>query len=93
MKDEEWEELRKIFLNVALERAKQMREALLKGNFKLIQIYAHQLRGSAGSYGFSDITEIAGQIEEKCISNSYHEVSEFIQRLYDLIVKFNSNSR
>ncbi len=89
----EWENLRKNFLNIALGKVKQMKEALLNGNLSLIQIYAHQLKGSGGSYGFPEVTEIAGQIEEKCISNSCHEVSELIQKLYDLIEKFNSDSR
>lgn len=87
----DWENLRENFLNIALERTKLMREELSKGNLNLVQLYAHQLKGSGASYGFPEITELAGQIEEKCTPNS--EVSELIQKLYDLIEKFISNSR
>ncbi len=70
-----------------------MKKALSEGNLNLIKMYAHQLKGSGASYGFPEVTEIAGQIEEKCISNSCNEVSELIQKLYDLLEKFNPDSR
>jgi HPt (histidine-containing phosphotransfer) domain-containing protein len=89
----DWEKLKENFLNIALGKVNQMKKALSEGNLNLVQTYAHQLKGSGASYGFSEITEIAGQIEEKCASNLCNEVSELVQKLCDLIEKFKSNSR
>ncbi len=89
----DWEKLREKFLDIALGKVNQMKKALSDGNLRLVQLYAHQLKGSGTSYGFPEITEIAGQIQEKCASNLCDEVSELVQRLCDLIEKFKSNSR
>ncbi|CUS98457.1 Hpt domain-containing protein [Candidatus Kryptobacter tengchongensis] len=79
--------LQKIFLSIAEKKAKQMMEAIELKNFDLVKLYAHQLKGSGGSYGFSRITEISSQIEQKCIQNSCDEVIKLVQELHNLIDK------
>ncbi len=42
-----------------------LRELFHKGDFPQIQAIGHKLRGSAGSYGFSELSEIGKELEEK----------------------------
>lgn len=84
---DEWKNLQKNFLTIAQQRTSEMKEALLSGNFSLIQHYAHQLKGSASSYGFPELGEISGEIEKKCASNSFDQVNELVLKLHALIEK------
>ncbi len=46
------------------ERAQAIRRALEQSDFETLLRLAHQLKGSAGGYGFPTITDAARQLEE-----------------------------
>lgn len=86
-----WISLQKKFLDIAEQKVERMKEAFEVKDFKLIKLYAHQLKGSGASFGFKEITEISEQIEQKCISDSCFEVIGMIHKLADIVKKFKSN--
>lgn len=43
---------------------KKLNEAILKDDFALIQSLGHKLRGSAGSFGFDQLSEVGKELEE-----------------------------
>lgn len=89
----DWKNLQKVFLTIASEKLHLMEQAFSNKNFSLIQLYAHQLKGSGASFGFNEVTEIAGQIEEKCLQNSCEEVEGLLKKLNNVIENFKLNSQ
>ncbi|CUS88433.1 Hpt domain-containing protein [Candidatus Kryptonium thompsonii] len=89
---DEWKKLIKFFIDTAEEKVNQMKKALETKDLKVIQLYAHQLKGSGEAFGFQEITEISKLIEQKCIldSCSDDELCKMIQKLSDTIEKFKS---
>lgn len=47
------------------------RDALRIGNFNVLQKLGHDLRGSAGSFGFFALHHIADRLEQAAISQDY----------------------
>ncbi len=88
---DDWKNLKVEFLSVASEKLNLMEQALSRKDFSLVQLYAHQLKGSGASFGFDEITEIAGQIEMKCLQNRCEEVLELVKILSQMIDDFKSN--
>jgi HPt (histidine-containing phosphotransfer) domain-containing protein len=58
------EQLRGAYLRSLSQRLPVLRDAALVRDFKVIQMHAHQLKGSGRSYGFPEISDIAARIEE-----------------------------
>jgi len=79
---DEWKKLIKFFIDTAEEKVNQMKKALETKDLKVIQLYAHQLKGSGEAFGFQEITEISELIEQKCIldSCSDDELCKMIQK-------------
>lgn len=46
------------------DRVAALKESLERGDLAALAGFAHQLKGSAGGYGFPDITTAAGALEE-----------------------------
>lgn len=47
----------------------KMQAALNENNFKVIEVFGHQLKGSAGSYGFDPMGLIGARLESNAIKN------------------------
>lgn len=60
------------------DRVKAFRAAFSSDDWITIEKLSHQLRGTAGSYGFLDISEIAEKIENSCIEHK--KLTEKCQR-------------
>ena len=55
---------------------------LSTGDTDTARMYSHQLKGSAGTFGFFTIGEKAGELEQGCIQESSIEVlNEFLKGL------------
>ena len=63
--DKDLEDLIPDYLSNRDKEVDYLRELFLKGEFPQIQAIGHKLRGSAGSYGFSELSEIGKELEEK----------------------------
>lgn len=67
--DHELDELKREFLDEALEKVDEMQSILDGGNrdsasLDRLAYLAHQLKGSGGSYGYQQISEDAAQLEK-----------------------------
>jgi HPt (histidine-containing phosphotransfer) domain-containing protein len=52
------------FLRELCEKREQMATALDFGDIDSLRIAAHNYRGSGGSYGFPELSEVAGELED-----------------------------
>lgn len=64
--DPDWRELLELFVDSIPEKGDRLRELFESGNFGELRTTAHQLKGSAGGYGFRDCSRLAAQVEEAC---------------------------
>lgn len=81
--DEEMQELLEQFIEELPERADALRSAFETGDSESLRLYAHQLKGSAGSYGYEPITEAASQLE--AISHHAGKTSDLEAALIQLL--------
>jgi CheY-like chemotaxis protein/HPt (histidine-containing phosphotransfer) domain-containing protein len=64
--------------------ASRLHQYLLKSNFSAVASLAHQLRGSAGMYSFSELSESAGLVEDAILEKQEPElINELIKDLCD----------
>jgi PAS domain S-box-containing protein len=68
------------------EEIKHLRLALDDDDLKSVEELGHKLRGSAGSYGFSELSQIGQKIEEAAKSLDYQQL-EFEFRRYSYYLK------
>lgn len=57
-------------------------------DIKQIARLAHALKGSGGNFGFDDITQVAGQLEQTCYKSNEALPSEQLNTLLDLLKKY-----
>ena len=63
--DEAMAELVVQFVDDLVRDMRELGEALEGGDLERVQVLAHQLKGSAGSYGFNELTKPAEELERK----------------------------
>lgn len=63
--DKELEELIPEYLNKRKSELLELKKHFEQHNYSSIQAIGHKLRGSAGSYGFSELSEVGKEFEEK----------------------------
>jgi HPt (histidine-containing phosphotransfer) domain-containing protein len=80
MQDPELDELKKEFLSEALDKVREMKNALDDGRssdaIERVAYIAHQLKGAGGSYGYQRISSEAAQIEKTIESANKSEPPE-----------------
>jgi signal transduction histidine kinase/DNA-binding response OmpR family regulator len=76
----ELNKLQKIYQDSLPEKFRDLRQAFTQQNLTLLARLCHDLRGSAGMYGFSAISEFAGLIEDACAEG---RDADLIQELID----------
>lgn len=64
--DDEFQELIVMFLDDLREQVAGIRAAQQQGDSEQVQKLCHQIKGSAGGYGFPAITELAMAAEHAC---------------------------
>jgi HPt (histidine-containing phosphotransfer) domain-containing protein len=80
-------ELADLFFGELPQRIRSMRAALREGDEGGIRFLAHQLRGAAGGYGFPEVGEHAGAIEDQLLAGAMRpgEIEARLDRLDTLI--------
>lgn len=58
-----------------------MREALIVENFDLIYKISHKIKGSGGTYGFSDLSHLASMIEDFALKKDKVELLSKIEKM------------
>jgi len=89
---DEIKKLQGFFLSIATEKVEEMKKALQQKNLSLIRTHAHQLKGSGASFGFPEISKIAEQIENECLTDSQDKVEKLINEMDELLRIINSKN-
>ncbi len=83
--DPEIMDLVELFVSEMPARIKFANDAFMRGDRLRLQFWAHQLKGSAGGYGFAQITFEATQLENLIIqSASTEQIYGALLRVLDL---------
>ena len=74
----------------------KIREAESNNDWQELRELMHKMKGTAGGYGYPDLTQLAAQTEFQLINEDYKEVSIFINKIETyirrIIVGFNPDS-
>lgn len=78
-------ELVEMFVDEMASRVENFLKAFREKDWEGLQRMAHQLKGAAGSYGFAQITSVAGQLEDVLRgSGSEEEIKASLDNLLSL---------
>lgn len=75
------------FINLLSEMIENLNQSIAQHNFELIKSISHDIKGTAGMYGFTEISEIAASIEKAASTSSYQEIVELNEHLNYLFEK------
>lgn len=64
--DPDFQELLAEFTAAAAGRSQSLQESFAAGEVASIRVQAHQLKGAGGGYGFAELSELAGRLEDAC---------------------------
>ncbi len=80
--DEEMLELVEMFVGALLERVAAIEQALEQEDLSTLASLSHQMKGSAGGYGFPTITDVAAQLENGV--NAGSELATLVRQTREL---------
>lgn len=88
--DPEMADLAELFVSELPERVEQIRKAESEREWQRLKTLSHQLRGSAGGYGFPTIGAAAGHLEEvlrsvSCAPSAEADLSQVHQQVVELM--------
>ena len=88
--DEEFQELLQEFIGMLPELVNEITTAAQREDWEALKAVSHRLKGSGGSYGFPQLTELARKINDDVktayfehISKSVHELNAVTQSIID----------
>ncbi len=71
------------FVNEMPKRIQQANNAFMRGDTLRLQFWAHEMKGTAGGYGFSQISQSAQQLEE--VIHTKQETEAIFKALLEVI--------
>lgn len=88
-KDQMNRELKKYFINTIVQKKETITQSLNNKNKELLKLIIHELKGSSGTVGYTNISEICREIEGYIISqqNSWQEINTKCQLLLDSLTE------
>ncbi len=75
------------FLDSLCESIHELDEAVKSNNIQEVKSISHDIKGSAGLYGFHEISSTAARIEQAAGKNEPHDISNSFSQLWDLYKK------
>src|ERR1044071_3662725 len=88
MVDTELDDLRRVFLDEAREKVKEMQSALEQSSSESIErltYLAHQLKGSGGSYGYQRISSDAAALED-ALERDGADLDTRVPQIHDVLL-------
>ena len=86
--DEDLGEIVALYADEMPERVAGLRKELEAGNRSQLQVLVHQLKGSAGSHGFSAVSAVAGQLDELLKTDGDREMTDALtHKLIDMCLR------
>jgi HPt (histidine-containing phosphotransfer) domain-containing protein len=83
--DESFTDLVEEFVRGLGERVDQIAKAVDSGDYAGLKVLTHQMKGSAGSYGYPVLTEQAAEMELHAIGEELEAVQADLDSLRDLV--------
>jgi HPt (histidine-containing phosphotransfer) domain-containing protein len=83
--DAELEDLVPGFLENRRSDVAKIRTALLTGDFDVIRVLGHSMKGSGGGYGFDAITTIGRTIEDAAKARDSESIARAVDELFDYL--------
>jgi CheY-like chemotaxis protein len=82
-KDEMNRELKKYFTNTIIQKKETIRQSLANKNKELLKLIVHELKGSSGTVGYTNISELCREVEGVVLSpqSTWLEISTKCQLL------------
>jgi histidine phosphotransfer protein HptB len=81
--DEDFAELLREFTDALPQKRETVRSLQSKVSDDELRVFAHQLKGSAGGYGFPGLTEVAAELEQACKAHNMAEIAKTVDRLVE----------
>jgi CheY-like chemotaxis protein len=82
-KEQMSKELRKYFVNSLSHKKVTLKQAIDNKNKELLQLVVHELKGSSGTIGFNNISEICREIESTLsLNNSWEDTNKKCEELF-----------
>ncbi len=63
----------------------ELQSLMNESKFEEIEKLAHRMKGSTGSYGFLEMSEIAALLETKAKNQNLNEIQQMINQLKEII--------
>ncbi len=83
--DEEFVDLVEEFVQGLGERMEGIERALTEHDFATLKTLAHQLKGSAGGYGYDILTEKAAELEERALQQEIIASQQAVDALQGIV--------
>lgn len=68
-------ELRDLFINAISDRIMLLKQHIQSEALEQVQQLAHKIRGTGGTYGFSEVSEYGATIEEAAKSSDWEKIN------------------
>lgn len=63
----------------------EWRQAVVAGNTQLLHRLGHEVKGTAGSFGFHDLSELGAQLERTVIDGNLASAGDTLERIIDFL--------
>ncbi len=81
------------FMDMLSETLDELKEAIDKKDLQCIKHISHGLKGTAGMYGFMQISELAAFIEKAVADKNYPRMTQLYQQIIALVQDLNSREK
>lgn len=85
--DPDFQSILKTFIKQLPETLNNMEEAFQQQDWLTLKSFAHQLKGVAGGYGYSELGKTAGMIEADIEQQQLQNIAQLLQNLHDDFTK------
>ncbi len=85
--DEDIIDLAENFVLNRRDAAQRGREAVAAGDLDALRRIGHELKGTAGSYGFRDLSTIGAKLEEAAIAGNLADAGDAVERMADFLAR------
>jgi|HubBroStandDraft_6_1064221.scaffolds.fasta_scaffold10924_3 HPt (histidine-containing phosphotransfer) domain-containing protein len=83
--DSGFAELLQLFGETLPEKRDAVRALYREGSFEQLRIWAHQLKGASGGYGFPDLSDATAELELGCQSSDAERINLAVNRVVDVL--------
>ncbi len=85
-RDDGFEKLRTLFAADLSEKIRALEVALRAAEWNEVSSISHQIKGTAKSFGYPEISSVAAEIEDSASKRSLEYTEGLVKRISDLIV-------